>query len=126
MGMDKLIYDDLLSVPFKKGGRTRDGMDCYGVCIEMCRRCGKTLPDLATRGRIFPGNIPQGKMLFSEYIRQIQKPEPHCLVEYLNSSGEVHVGFMLTRDIYIHATEGGVRVTPLFAVETPKFYEVIR
>lgn len=124
--MDRLIYDDLLSVPFKKGGRTKDGMDCYGVCIEMCRRCGKTLPDIATYGRIYSSNIPEKDELFSSYIRETPKPEPHCLVEYLNAGGEIHVGFLLDRGTYIHATEGGVRVTPLLAVKNPRFYEVVR
>lgn len=124
--MESVRYDDLLSVPFLKGGRTREGMDCYGVCIEMCRRCGKTLPDIATGGRIYDTNIPDRDDLFSDYVRQADGPKARRLVEYLNSSGEIHVGFMLTDSLYIHATEGGVRVTPLIAVRNPKFYEVTR
>lgn len=119
-------YDDLLSVPFLKGGRTREGMDCYGVCIEMCRRCGKTLPDIDTYGRIYSADIHGKDDFFSGYVRQADGPGARRIVEYMNSSGETHVGFMLSDRLYIHATEGGVRVTPLIAVKNPKFYEVIR
>lgn len=118
----RIKYDDLLTVPFKKGGRDKSGMDCYGLCIEMCRRAGKTLPDFATYGKIYTVN----DMEFSNYVREIQQPKPGCLVEYLNADKEIHIGYVLAKDIYIHATSGGVRVTPLFALKSPKFYEVIK
>jgi hypothetical protein len=44
-------YADLIgegtgrAVPFKLGGRTLDGLDCLGVCLEMARRRGVPLPD---------------------------------------------------------------------------------
>lgn len=124
--MEEIKYDDLLSVPFKKGGRGTDGMDCYGLCIEMCRRCGKTLPDFATDGAVNSGNDGERRGEFSQFVRQTSDAKVHGLVEYLNQDNEIHIGFILDRQTYIHATTGGVRVTPLLALKNPKFYEVIR
>ena len=124
--MEEIRYEDLLCVPFKKGGRSKDGMDCYGICIELCRRCGKTLPDFTTYNQITPENDSEKRAEFSDHVREIPSPKKHALVEYLNEDGEIHIGFLLDERMYIHATAGGVRVTPLFALKNPKFYEVVR
>ncbi len=124
--MEELIYEDLLSVPFKKGGRTKEGMDCYGLCIELCRRCGKTLPDFSTYGKITGGNCSQKRDSFNSFVKKTENPKKHGLVEYLNENGEIHIGFLLDEKTYIHSTLGGVRVTPLFALKNPKFYEVTK
>lgn len=122
--MEEIKYDDLLCVPFKKGGRSKEGMDCYGLCIEMCRRCGKTLPDFTTFNEINPANDSEKRGEFSRYVRQTDRAAKHGLVEYLNADGEIHIGFLLDSKTYIHATSGGVRISPLFALKNPKFYEV--
>lgn len=39
------LYEDLLGVPFKDGGRNpKEGLDCYGLAIEVFRRHGIELP----------------------------------------------------------------------------------
>lgn len=124
--MEELIYDDLLSVPFKKGGRTAEGMDCYGLCIELCRRCGKILPDFSTYGTVNTRNSSHKRDVFNRFVKRTETPVKHGLVEYLNENGEIHIGFLLDEKTYIHSTLGGVRVTPLFALKNPKFYEVLK
>lgn len=43
-----ISFDDLIGVPFKKGGRTADeGLDCWGLVIEVFRRFGIIVPDYA-------------------------------------------------------------------------------
>lgn len=124
--MEEIKYDDLLCVPFKKGGRSKDGLDCYGLCIELCRRCGKTLPDFATFCTISPKNDTQKRKEFNHYVKEIPQAKKYALVEYLNDDGEIHIGFLLDEKTYIHATLCGVRITPLFALKNPKFYEVVK
>lgn len=124
--MEEIKYDDLLCVPFKKGGRSKDGLDCYGLCIELCRRCGKTLPDFATFCTISPKNDTQKRKEFNHYVKEIPQAKKYALVEYLNDDGEIHIGFLLDKKTYIHATYCGVRITPLFALKNPKFYEVVK
>jgi cell wall-associated NlpC family hydrolase len=39
-------YDDLIGIPFVNHGRdVRTGLDCYGLVMEVYRRCGKKLPE---------------------------------------------------------------------------------
>ncbi len=36
---------DLIGIPFKDGGRTLAGFDCYGLAIEVFRRYGIVVPE---------------------------------------------------------------------------------
>lgn len=39
-------YDDLIGIPFINGGSDRNkGFDCYGLVMEVYRRCGIALPE---------------------------------------------------------------------------------
>lgn len=38
-------YSDLLGIPFKFGGRDRDGMDCWGIVQEVHKRLGNDVHD---------------------------------------------------------------------------------
>lgn len=39
-------YDNLIGIPFINGGRDRNkGFDCYGLVMEVYRRCGIALPE---------------------------------------------------------------------------------
>lgn len=41
-----LQYEDLIGVPFANHGRDpRTGLDCYGVVMEIYKRCGIRLPE---------------------------------------------------------------------------------
>jgi len=39
------MYSDLIGIPFKDGGRSIDGLDCYGLVMEVYRRKGINLPE---------------------------------------------------------------------------------
>lgn len=39
-------YDDLIGVPYRDGGRTLDGLDCWGLVLEVFRRMGIMIPDV--------------------------------------------------------------------------------
>ena len=124
--MYSFYFEDLLTVPFKKGGRDKTGLDCYGLCIELCKRTGRTLPDFTTFDTVNPATDAQRRNVFNDYVKQTDAPIKGGLVEYLNEEGDIHIGFLLDTKTYIHATLGGVRITPLFAIKNPKFYEVIK
>ncbi|WP_147612333.1 NlpC/P60 family protein [Treponema pectinovorum] len=124
--MQSIYYEDLLTVPFKKGGRDFSGLDCYGLCIILCNRLGKHLPDFATFKDINPKTDKKERQEFNAYVKQISSPKKYALIEYLNEQGDIHIGFLLDEKTYIHSTLNGVRITPIFAIKNPKFYEVIK
>lgn len=39
------MYEDLLGAPYREGGRDKDGLDCWGLVLEVFRRLGHALPD---------------------------------------------------------------------------------
>jgi cell wall-associated NlpC family hydrolase len=39
--------NDLIGIPYKARGRGKDGLDCYGLFLELMRREGVILPDPA-------------------------------------------------------------------------------
>lgn len=43
----RIPYEDLLRVPYAEDGDDpRIGLDCWGQCCELLRRCGKVPPDV--------------------------------------------------------------------------------
>jgi len=110
-------YSDLLKVPWKEGGRDLNGLDCWGLCLEVCRREGIPLPQVDT---------PQDLAGLSELILKMStdfeilwNPEPFCLVG-IKSKGRFvdHVGVVLEdcqRFIHCSRSRGSVAVERLDA-----------
>lgn len=38
-------YSDLIGIPFVTGGRDKNGLDCYGLAMEVFRRYGIKIPE---------------------------------------------------------------------------------
>ena len=106
-----MIYVDLLSIPFKKGGRDAAGMDCWGLCLEVARRAGIDLPDYLS-----PDNPEEvGSLADAEracYVR-LNRPEPFCLVAFAGQGKYVdHLGMVLEDGrSFIHCSSTRGRVT---------------
>lgn len=102
-------YEDLIGVPFEWGGRGPDSYDCYGVCRELLRRCGKYAPDY---------NSPDNWQASSELIGVSKNEWRACeekpgAVLVLNVLGlHSHVGFIVSKYKFVHAWHkaGGVVV----------------
>lgn len=117
-------YDDLLGIPYKEHGRSKEeGFDCYGVCVEMCKRDGKKLKDPYTIAHLASDKVSDyisGKI----NIRKIDRPIIGGLVECTHK-GSLHAGYIVGRGLMIHATiDKGVRVTPIAAMKPIAYYEV--
>lgn len=116
-------YDDLLNVPYKAHGRGKDGYDCYGLVVEMCRRAGTPLRD-----PYGIAHLPSGRV--NDYIggvnvRKTDAPKVGALAE-CHCRGSLHVGYVVERGKMIHATtDKGVRVTPIAAMRPTAYYEVV-
>jgi cell wall-associated NlpC family hydrolase len=85
---------DLLGKPFKYGGRGPLEYDCYGLCMEICKRRGIALPDFGSSPSAtwIHRMISDKKELFVE----LKKPEPGALVTFWIRPGyTTHLGVIL-------------------------------
>jgi len=116
-------YDDLLTVPFKLNGRDKNGMDCYGLVIELTKRAGKPLIDLNCvhiSEKDFVQKVGQVN------LRQITEEQIRAGdIIQCTWNGEIHIGYLLDKKSVIHATTGGVRITPIFALINRKYFRVV-
>jgi hypothetical protein len=114
-----MTYEDLLLVPYKRDGRDVNGMDCYGLVIECCRRVGKNLPDLVCENNA--ENLPA--YIQSLGVVELFKPKRDCIAQF-EHDGELHVGYMIDKKTIVHMTYKGVRVDPLSRLKNPRYFEV--
>lgn len=118
-----MYYEDLLTVPYKEFGRDKNGMDCYGLVLEMARRNGTPLLDFVYHDKLV-NNREIDSCLGKINVSRIQETEKKAgdLVEW-DFEDNLHVGFLLDENTIIHATYEGVRITPLVIIKNkaPKF-----
>lgn len=122
--MKDIFYEDLLVCEYKDFGRDpKTGLDCYGLIIECCKRAETPLKDMyyeTTKCKEDFVEIQKLKM----NIAPIKKARKGCLVQcYYNKN--LHTGYMINDIQMLHMTFEGVRITPVFAIPTAKFYEVL-
>ena len=114
-------YDDLLGVPFRTHGRDKKGMDCYGLVLECLRREGKSLPDFVYQDDRQPAS--EAAIYASRTGARETAKAPGTVAEY-ETDGHLHVGYMLDRELLLHMTYSGVRVSPVGIFKNVTFYEV--
>lgn len=117
-----MTYEDLFVVPYKAGGRDCDGMDCYGLVIECCKRASNQLKDITNNG-----HVPSEELLAyvtSMNAEELAEPEKDCVVQ-CEYNGELHIGYMIDKKRVLHMTESGVRVSPVMALRKVKFFKVV-
>lgn len=112
--MEKSFYHDLIGVPFKTNGRDLNGLDCYGLILEMSNRLGKYLPEMNTPEG-FELRLAMFEKLSSEYGEFIDKPESWAVVVFAPSiSSRLHCGMVLLNcQQFIHTDKHGVRISRL-------------
>lgn len=99
---DEIFYEDLLGKEYLHNGRGPDHYDCWGLCMEVYRRLGKSLPEFLpaiAEPACIHGVVNSAKNLFIE----IQKPMPYCLVAFMVRPPFVtHIGVVLDTNKFIH------------------------
>ncbi len=107
-----MTYDDLIGVPFVHGGRSRDGLDCYGVVLELFKRRGIALPDpfaCVAKEWATQETATDPLAWMADHLRwslRTDTPTIGCAVVF-SKGGRVadHVGVMVSADQFIHALE---------------------
>lgn len=119
--MTSLDVIDLIGIPYKAHGRYKDGMDCYGVAIEVERRLGKDLRDVdytSTDKYLADENLPTLNVKPTEEIKV------GTILE-MTLKNELHIGVVVSKSTFIHATiNQGVRISRIGAVPITAMYEV--
>ena len=98
-------YANLLGIPFKSGGRDLNGLDCYGVVLQVYKLCGIDLPDF---GSISGEMMVDNKFkIVSAYWEKIETPEVLSVVAFwsLNPKYVTHIGVVIDNDKFIHIRE---------------------
>ncbi len=103
-------FTDLLGVPWKLGGRSFTGLDCWGLCLEVGRRAGIELPETDSPGSMdeVPGAFAEGRTDFADHFIRVPGPEPYAVVAFrLRGKFVTHVGMVLEdKEKFIHIIQG--------------------
>lgn len=116
--MADLYINDLIGVRFTNHGRSiAEGFDCYGLAIEVSKRLGHTLPDLwyqKSCPETFSTHVDDVYIQMSSVVEETTEQNLGNLILFGDNKGRmVHIGVILEEGVFIHADNGGVRVTAL-------------
>lgn len=128
--LDPTVWADLLGVPYRPWGRTRAGMDCYGLVLEIQRRLGRPVPDV---GLDYDPLAPATGMVEGAAAgawERVQDPAPGDMVLFwvLAARGgwPDHAGVLIEPRKFLHLLAGRARacLSPLdrFADRVAGFY----
>lgn len=122
---------DLIGVPFVEFGRDiKNGLDCYGLAIEVEKRLGKTLKDVVLEKFDRAKVERTAPTLNVKKLRLDEISEGVILEFYDLHDKRPHVAVALDKNTFIHATENqGVRISSFASSRTylklANVYEVI-
>ena len=117
-----MTYEDLLVVPWVDKGRTLEGLDCYGIVLELCKRAGTPLKDICDDGVIEEKEL--SRYVESLNVEERDHPEKGFLIQCVYD-GRLHMGYLVNKKTVVHMTIDGARVTPVAAFRGVKYFEVI-
>jgi hypothetical protein len=110
-----MMVKDLIGIPYKPHGRGKNGMDCYGIVIEVLRRKGINVADVFYSDTTLETNKSVLQILMKSIPNtKLERPEEGAVVEILVMGQPSHVGVCLGDGTFIHALKKiGVVIEPL-------------
>lgn len=104
MEMD-INYDDLIGVPFEDGGRSINGLDCWGLAKILYGRMGIEIPEYTISSERTHDVAVAMKYEFSTKWKRLETPKKGCLVAIRLQETEWanHCGIVLDHGYFIHA-----------------------
>lgn len=110
--------NDLIGVPYKDHGRSLDGMDCYGLAIEVMRRYGYELRDVIYEDHALELADENAPTL---NITPIDAPREGALIE-MQFNNELHIGVCISKKEFIHMTRTGCRINHIGSIPIRGLY----
>lgn len=97
-------YSDLIGVPFQYGGRDHNGLDCFGLVMEMLKRQGVNVHDFGWHN---DSAIIQTMMLGASETMRWEPCELHPGAILLFKIGRYvrHVAYVIENNKFIHCWE---------------------
>lgn len=116
-----MIYNDLVGVPFREGGRDLRALDCWGLVLECYRRQGIVLNDPfaeETQASVkTQQHLTADQWIAARFDHWEKTDEPSCgrVVAFRDVDGfAVHVGVLISADKFLHAMKAtGVVISSL-------------
>lgn len=112
--MSFIDITDLLSVRYKKNGRTLNGLDCYGLALLVSERFGNKLPDFEYDDTTWETFLSIQKSINLSDYGMIKGSSPYkegdLLLFKVDCPYENHCGIYLGDDTIIHCNRFGVHV----------------
>lgn len=101
---------ELIGIPFLDGGRDRNGLDCYGLCLEVAEIYGQKWPDFKI---CCYDSVKIHATVLNEAITggwvKLSKPEEGCLVVFAIDAKSPnvcqHIGMYVGENQIIHTLE---------------------
>ena len=112
--------NDLIGVPYKDHGRSLDGMDCYGLAIEVMRRYGYKLNDVEYNNHdleLADENAPTLNVTPIDQVRE------GAILE-MQTNNELHIGVCISKKEFIHMTRTGCRINQIGTIPIRGIYGV--
>lgn len=103
--------DDLVGIRYIPGGRDKNGYDCYGLAIEVCKRCGYELPEIdGAKRENFADYV--GKVSSIIKVKKQDKPEKEGDLVIISDNRGIfsHIGVYLGDGLFIHCNDLGVHL----------------
>lgn len=110
--------DDLLGIPFKIHGRDKNGLDCYGLAIEVSKRFGHKLVDMFydynSANNLQDLNDNTYNITHSSGLEKTEQPNMSDVLLFFDSKNRTtHIGIYLSDDNFIHCDGDGVHISKL-------------
>lgn len=103
-----MFWEKYLGIPFKDGGSTMEGCDCYGlVRLVWYEQAGLVLPDYS-KDYIHYTNTSSLQHIINNRFKaewvKLVKPEPLCMVMFSYYNKQLHCGLMLSDTDMLHVS----------------------
>lgn len=92
------MIEKYLSIPYVDGGRSMEGLDCYGLLIRIREELGLTAPPDV--GSITRHNVVGMQHRYSETVGQLEEcqPEVGSIAGVFRNKALIHVGVVVSID----------------------------
>lgn len=109
------MFSEYLGIPFKHGGRDREGIDCYGLVVLLYKE--KRNINLFDVEGYSEDSVGEENYFITNYHKEWERIDPNSLqlfdvlLFYLDELVPTHIGVFIENDKFIHCLSENVPVS---------------